>query len=156
MRIANWRQRLRKAFVNSTLYKREFCLSWHAACELEYSWNTAQWLGGSCQGSRSLFCPSGSLGSILSPMKMDPRPGQVPEVPSAAHPGHGASHVSRDSPYQGKEQGSSYCSWRWKHQPTLPKPLGYSCFTTVTDCRLVPTHCMGKRLFHSPVSETLC
>lgn len=60
---------------------------------LHVSWNTAQWLGAARAGGA---CSSGSLGSILSPMKMDPRPGQVPEGPSAAHPGPATLCISRE------------------------------------------------------------
>lgn len=120
MRTANWRQRLKKAFVNSTLYKWEFCLSWHTACELEYS----SVPGGELPGQQELVHQAPWEVS-WAPWRWIWGQGRCLKgpLPSAAHPGPAALHISRDSPYQGTEQGSSYCPVRWKHLPTFPKLL---------------------------------
>lgn len=142
MRIANWRQRLKNAFVNSTLYKWEFCLSWHAACELEHSslagwvlpgqwqlvhqapqeasWAPWRWIQG--QGR----CLKGPLQHILAPL------------PYAS---------AETALTRGKSKAAAIAPWDENTSQTTPwKILDYFCFTAVTDCRLVPTHYMGEKV----------
>lgn len=144
--IANWRQRLKKTFVNSTFYKWEFCLSWHIAYELKYGL-----LGGSCPSGRSLFI------RLLRKCHKPHKNGSKRQcrwlqgsLPSAACPGpHSPAHQPRSPLPCCGERARQQLFFLEVKTPTnttqtLPcKTVDYS--TAVADRRLALIHYMGKK-----------
>jgi len=118
-RTANWRQRLQRAFANSTFYKWEFCLPERVARELK---------PGSRGGSYRGCWPSSSrlLRKRREPQEDVPRcRGPQSSLPSAAHPGPDPPEPQPRGQGRaaGKEQGSSCFGLRGKRLPTQPKLL---------------------------------